>query len=161
MTVKIIDNLFSKNDIPEGLENLICNTIIQSLKNENNYEYTEEELLVMISRKNPNKIKDSLHKSLFLYIEEEGEIAAFSAINTQGETYFFTWIQVLPKFRGKGYAQILSNHKESILKEKNINQVYIESFIFENTINFHLKRGFKFIGNQEGLEYTLRMFKDL
>ena len=89
------------------------------------------------------------------------KVAKAISIYKKDNDYYFSWLQVLPTEQGKGYAQILSNHREEVLKKHNVNRAYIESLTYKNTINYHLKREFKIDGNQKGLTVSIRMFKDL
>lgn len=163
MKINIIDNLFSTSHIPKNIELLVYKTILNSFRWANTeHEYSNDIIEKMSNNRSPEKILSQLKKSYFVYISNEmNQILAFASISKEEGKYYLSWLQVLPEHLGNGYARILSDHREEVLKKHSVDIAYIESLTFINSIQYHIHRGFKFDGDQTGLSHSIRMFKYL
>ncbi len=160
-TIHTIDNLFNSQPTHNISTKFIYQTIINSVKNEGLDIYSQKEINSWLSRRSLEEVEEGIKTRFFIYIKESnGDISAFAAINKSNGKYYYSWLQVLPEYRGKGYSHLLSNERDNYIQLRGINKIIIESLKFENTLNFHNKRGFKTDINQDGLTETVRMYKE-
>ena len=161
MEYKIIkvDNLMNTEEIRSDLPKLIFNTVNDSIYEVKCKLYTEEDIKLLAVRKSEKRVEKELKEKCFFYVEFKNKIIAFAAISRSGKNYCYSWLQVLPEYRNKGFANILSNIRDEYLLKLNVKQVLIESFFFEQTLKFHKSRGFEVYKDQSGLKETIRMIK--
>jgi GNAT superfamily N-acetyltransferase len=85
-----------------------------------------------------------------IYIEENGKVVCASGYRFAehlhwGKAIYIDDLSTLPIARGKGYASLLLDYIFNIAKEKNINQVHLDSGCNDSRYDAHrlyLKKGF-------------------
>ena len=157
-TIHTIDNLFNSQAVDKFIPEFVYNTIINSKLEQGHTVYKKEDMDAWLSRRSLQEVEKGIQNKFFAYIKESnGDISAFAAINKSNGKYYYSWLQVLPQYRGKGYAKILSDLRDQYIQLRGVKEITIESLKFENTLKYHEKRGFKYHDNQEGLTETVRM----
>ncbi len=157
--ITIIDNIHNNEKIDNFIPELVYKTVKKSLLNNENNTYTIEEIKSQLSRKSVERVRREIQDKFFVYIEVDNHIVAFAAISKKENKYEYSWLQVLPEHQGNGYANILSDISDKFIILLGVKEVFIESFQFPSTINFHKKRGFKKYYTQEGMTENLKMIK--
>jgi GNAT superfamily N-acetyltransferase len=92
-------------------------------------------------------IKNGYH---LLYIEEDGKAVCalgfrYAELLAWGKAIYIDDLSTLPQARGKGYASALLDYIFQLAKEKNCDQVHLDSGCFEARYNAHrlyLNKGF-------------------
>jgi len=156
-----IDNLNNKEYIRHDLGKIIFETVNSSIYKSNNGEYTKSELDILAKRKSAERAQKELKEKYIVYIEANHKIIGFAAISIKNNNYLYSWLQVIPEYRGMGFSNILSEKRDNYLRNINIKEVLIESFKFKETLSYHVNRGFVKHKDQVGFTDTVRMIKKL
>lgn len=161
MEFKIYNNLFNnKVSIPENLVKEIHKTVCNSILSDKEI-YTKEEKKKMIKAREINSFEKMLNKMWIICAFKEDKLLGFCGIKKTGSMYEYKILQVLPESRGLGLAKILTNIRDQEAIKINLKEVWLTSLCFPKTIEFHFKRGFQIAGNQQGLNFSVRMKKEL
>tara|TARA_Y100001956_G_C4070811_1_gene163832 strand:- start:150 stop:746 length:597 start_codon:yes stop_codon:yes gene_type:complete len=161
MEFKIYNNLFNNRvSIPENLVKEIHKTVCNSILSDKEI-YTKEEKKKMIKAREINSFEKMLNKMWIICAFEKDKLLGFCGIKKTGSMYEYKILQVLPEARGLGLAKTLTNIRDEEAKKMNLTEVWLTSLCFPKTIEFHFKRGFQIAGNQQGLNFSVRMKKEL
>jgi N-acetylglutamate synthase-like GNAT family acetyltransferase len=161
MEFEIYNNLLNNkvdipNDLIKEIHKVVCNSILSDKD-----IYTKEEKKKMIKAREINSFENMLNKMWIICAFKNDKLLGFCGINKTGSMYEYKILQVLPESRGLGLAKSLTNIRDEEAKKMNLKEVWLTSLCFPKTIEFHFKRGFQMAGNQQGLNFSVRMKKKL
>ncbi len=113
-------------------------TYVSAIRAQCSHHYTQEDIEKMIAAKNSKfySLLDTRYK--VLVGEINGHIVGFGAVDTV-ENYIVN-LFISHKNQGKGYARILLDSLESILRFNGAKNIYVNSTL--NAVNFYKKMGF-------------------
>lgn len=161
MEFKIYNNLLNnKVEVPQELIKEIHKTVCNSILSDKDI-YTKEEKKKMIKAREIDNFSAMIRKMWIICAFKEDKLIGFCGINKTGSMYEYKILQVMPEARGLGLAKIMTNIRDEESHTIGLKEVWLTSLCFPKTIDFHFKRGFQIAGNQQGLNFSVRMKKEL
>lgn len=127
----------------------------------NDGTYDEVALLRLKANKTVNHILKMIQTSLLICIYEDELLIACGFIMLQDDRYFSKSLHVHPMMRRKGLGQLICQEREEALKSMGVEEVFIESMKFPDTIEFHRSNGFEVATPYKVLQNTILMRKCL
>lgn len=154
-----IDSTINSYDkLAEQIVSLAKNNTLYSNKG----TYSEEAMIRLNISKTSEVIKTLIQQSYTVCLYDENkELIGCGLLTYQDSRYFAKSLHIRNDYRGKGYAKLICNMREEYLKNIGINEIFIESLKFPETLEFHRSRGFYEVPIYKELKNTILMKKDL
>lgn len=127
----------------------------------NNGTYDEESFVRLKKNKTQADILTLIESSLTICVYEDDVLVACGFVTIQDNRYFSKSLHVHPMLRSKGLGKFICNEREKILKKMGVEELYIESMKFPDTLKFHRSNGFKTTQPYKVLKNTVLMKKYL
>lgn len=127
----------------------------------NDGTYDEAALSRLKRNKSVTHIVEMIQKSLLICIYEDERLLACGFVMSQDDRYFSKSLHVHPLMRRKGLGKLICQEREDALKNMGVEEVFIESMKFPDTIEFHKSNGFEVETPYKVLLNTILMRKRL
>ncbi len=152
---------YGKEEIHEILAEKVAELMQRNYRESNHGEYTPNEIDHLTSNKTPEVISERLKQSFLVYARRKEKVVACGILIKKEERVEAKMLNVDPSLQGMGMAQKICDIRERFAKREGYNHLYIESLKYENTINFHTKRGFHTTQSPRKLNYSIYMRKEI
>ncbi len=158
-----INNLNEKEETKDyqSLALEIAELVNANIDYSNKGTYDEASLKKLKGNKTVSNILELINGSFVICIYEEDILVACGFVTLQDERYFSKSLHVHPAHRDKGLGRIICNEREKVLVRMGVEELYIESMKFPETLNFHRRNGFKTEKAYKELKNTVLMKKKL
>lgn len=145
------------DEVSVGISELMQRNFVVS----NEGEYTQQEIEHLISNKTPEVLSERILNAFLVYAMHGDKVVACGVLMEKEDKLEAKMLNVDKEFKGKGMAGIICDIRESFARSLGYKEIYIESLKFENTVNFHTKRGFRQVPSPRKLKYSIYMCKTL
>ncbi|GLI57144.1 hypothetical protein PM10SUCC1_26580 [Propionigenium maris DSM 9537] len=139
----------------------IAELMQRNYRESNRGEYTSCEIDHLTSNKTPEVMLERIKESFLIYTRRRDEVVGCGILIRKDDRVEAKMLNVDPTIQGMGVAKKICSIREDFARREGYNHLYIESLKYENTINFHSRRGFYPIQSPRKLKYSIYMRKDL
>ena len=139
----------------------IAELMQRNYRESNHGEYTAHEIEHLTSNKTPEVILERLKQAFLIYARRKQKIVACGILTKKEDRVESKMLNVDSSLQGMGMARKICDIREKFAKREGYNHLYIESLKYENTINFHTRRGFYPIQSPRKLKYSIYMRKEI
>ncbi len=139
----------------------IAELMQRNYRESNRGEYTSCEIEYLTSNKTPEVMMERIKQSFLVYARRRDKVVGCGILIRKDDRVEAKMLNVDPSLQGLGLAKKICTIREDFARREGYKHLYIESLKYENTINFHSKRGFYPIQSPRKLKYSIYMRKDI